>query len=395
MNRLFTLLLASCACAFVAACGSGSSNNMSNNNGNTPAQSSNQPGGSGSGSGSGGSSSGAGGSGGTTAGASSSAAAVAYVSGSNNDLNGVWVDGAGNVSSTSGSPYSVGGAVQDIAINGALLYADWSTQNPQAYHLTAYKADANGALTQLGTMSVGGWTIGFDPTGGTLYVGTLNGFDGYQVDRSTGALTPLPGSPYSHPAFMGMVFPEVSPDGSHLCAHNNGPKSDAINCFVRHADGSLDTSVAHETTPLSQSSLPFYVITSDGAYVIATDLASQVLINAVASSTNPGTGNRVSSGGQTPIGIARTGQWIAVANQKSNTISVFTVNSAGQLMQVGSPVNTVSAPFRLAFSQNGNYLFASSDSGMESFQFNSTTGALSPLNGGKAVAGTARAIAAQ
>ena len=57
---------------------------------------------------------------------------MAYVSGSNNDFNGVRVDGAGNVSSTSGSPYSVGGAVQDIAINGALLYVDWSTQTPQA-----------------------------------------------------------------------------------------------------------------------------------------------------------------------------------------------------------------------------------------------------------------------
>ena len=106
-------------------------------------------------------------------------------------------------------------------------------------------------------------------------------------------------------------------------------------------------------------------------------------------------GNKVSSGGHTPIGIARTGQWIAVANQNSNTISIFTVNSAGQLMQVGSTVNTVSAPFRLAFSQNGNYLFASSDSGMESFQFNTSTAALSPLNGGEAVADTAHAIAAQ
>ncbi|HVH85985.1 MAG TPA: hypothetical protein VM912_04620 [Terriglobales bacterium] len=37
-------------------------------------------------------------------------------------------------------------------------------------------------------MNVGGWTIGFDPTGGTLYVGTLNGFEGYKVDRSTGSL---------------------------------------------------------------------------------------------------------------------------------------------------------------------------------------------------------------
>ncbi|HVH85984.1 MAG TPA: beta-propeller fold lactonase family protein [Terriglobales bacterium] len=192
-----------------------------------------------------------------------------------------------------------------------------------------------------------------------------------------------------------MVFPEVSPDQSHLCAHNNEPKSDAINCFVRHTDGSLDTSVATETTPLSQPSLLFYVITSDSTYVVATDGANQVLINSVASSTNPGTGNKVSSGGQTPIGIARTGQWIAVANQKSNTISIFTVNSAGQLMQAGSPVNTVSAPFRMAFSQNGNYLFVSSDSGMESFQFNTSTAALSPLNGRKAVAGTARAIAAQ
>jgi 6-phosphogluconolactonase (cycloisomerase 2 family) len=103
----------------------------------------------------------------------------------------------------------------------------------------------------------------------------------------------------------------------------------------------------------------------------------------------------VPSGGQTPIGIARTGQWIAVANQNSSTISVFTVNSGGQLIQAGNPVNTVAAPARLAFSQAGTYLFVSSNSGMASFQFNTATGALRPLNEGKAVAGTARAVAAQ
>jgi len=215
------------------------------------------------------------------------------------------------------------------------------------------------------------------------------------VDRSSGALTSLPGSPFSNPAPGGMAFPVVSPNGSHLCARFNGPRAvEAIHCFVRHADGALDSS--GKTIPMSSQSgigFPFLGITSDNTYVVATD-GNQVEINAIAS--NDATAARkVSSDGQNTMGIAVSGQWVAVANHNSDTVSIFAVNSAGQMTLTGTPVNTAGPPDRLAFSQNGSYLFASSDAGMSAFQFNPSTGSLSPLNGGKSLPGISRAVTAQ
>ena len=395
MKRVFTLLVL-CACVFLGACGSTSNNNTSSSNSNSPAPGGNG-GSSGSGSGGGGSSSGSGSgsSGGTTGGGSSATAAIAYVAGSNNDFDGVRVDGSGNASSTSGSPYALGGPVQDMAISGGLLYVDWSVPNTGGYQLSAFKADGNGALISLSSMKVDGPTIGFDPSGASLYVGEGPGIAEYKVDRSSGALTPLPGSPFSNPAPGGMAFPVVSPNGSHLCARFNGPRAvEAIHCSVRHADGSLDSS--GKTIPMSSQSgigFPFLGITSDNTYVVASD-GRQVEINPIASNdaTAP---KRVSSGGQNTMGIAISGPWVAVANHDSNTVSIFAVNSAGQMTLTETPVNTAGPPNRLAFSQNGIYLFVSSDAGMSAFQFDPTTGSLSPLNGGKSLPGSSRAVTAQ
>src|SRR5207248_8229527 len=108
---------------------------------------------------------------------------------------------------------------------------------------------------------------------------------------------------------------------------------------------------------------------------------SQVEINPSASNdaTAP---KRVSSGGQNTMGIAVSGPWVAVANHDSNTVSIFAVNSAGQMTLTETPVNTAGPPNRLAFSQNGIYLFVSSDAGMSAFQLDPTSNSLSPLNGG-------------
>ena len=404
MPRLSALLASFCLVIYVgllASCGGTSSNNSNNPSASAP--------GTGGGSGSGSSGSGSGGSGsagsgssgsgsGSGSGAGSSTAAIAYVSGTNNDFDGVRVDSNGNVSATLGSPYSQPSTVENFAINNHLLLV--ASQGSSTASETSFRADQDGNLAALTTTALAADvnTFGFalDASGNFAYVGGNSGIYGYAVNHDTGALTPLPGSPFPASSPHGWANIVVAPNGSRLCAVFPALKSLAsVVCFVRHSDGTLDTTTQGQNKPAQNTGTGVSLaITQDSAYLIWTDLgAGTVNASPIANNTGQSSGT-THSGGQ-PGEVANSGPWVAVANSQPNNIAIFTVNSSGQITSAGSPVSIASQPGEVAFSADGAHLFVSTESGLLSFSFNKSTGALQPLNGGNPTPGGRLAVTAE
>lgn len=171
-----------------------------------------------------------------------------------------------------------------------------------------------------------------------------------------------------------------------------GRTNDAAICYARHGDGTIDPNTY--VHPISSATgFGGLAITRDSNYVLGTTLSQNSLeIGLLSGSAS----NSVPSGGQLPLGVATdpSGHYVAVANNHSDNVAVFAVDAAGRLTQVGSPVATGSAPGQIAFSPSGSYLFADTQGGTVVFSFNSSTGALTPLNASNPAPGASGPIAA-
>lgn len=110
--------------------------------------------------------------------------------------------------------------------------------------------------------------------------------------------------------------------------------------------------------------------------------------------SSAGNGSPVSSQGTLPAGIAvdPSGHWVAVVNHNSNNVAIFSVG-AGDMLAAAGTAGSAANPAQVAFSHSGNYLFVTTTGGTVVYQFNSTTGAATPLNASNPAAGIDGAIA--
>ena len=120
------------------------------------------------------------------------------------------IDSNGALTPIQGSPFAGGAFDGTVAIDPAGKYAYLPSGNetsPSPGKLFAYSIDAStGALTPVAgspyTTSVGPHSIAFDPQSAFLYLGCFGGpssnggLHGYAINSSTGALTQVPGSPF-------------------------------------------------------------------------------------------------------------------------------------------------------------------------------------------------------
>jgi len=416
MTRLALIATALCICALICSCGSTANNSNSNSAASptSPSASGGAP--SGGSSGGSGGSSGSTGSGGSTGGSSggssgsgsagsgsgsgnASPSALAFAGSSSNQFFGIVVDGSGNASTSAGSPHSVNGDNLFLAASGKLLFVDGHfSSNLAGDNITTYRSDANGALTNLGSITANGAAfIAADSAGKFVYASadtdiqhrgfTSPAMYGFAVDQNSGKLTALPGSPW---ALSGEEAGQigVSPNGSRVCITLVlGRNNQAVQCYARHSDGTIDASSF--VTPVSSSTtIPSFTFSSDGTHVISTDGANNMVhSSAIASSPNT---TAVSSGGSFADGVAldASGHWLAVVNLASATVSIMAVAADGTLSQPGAPVTVGAEAAQAAFSQNGNYLFVTAVDGTRVYSFDAKAGLLKTLNSGNPLPGT-------
>ena len=127
------------------------------------------------------------------------------------------IGGNGALTAIAGSPFAGGTGGVEVAIDptGQFAYVARTVFDSPGT-VSAYSIDATtGALTPVGSplaTATGPTMLAIDPQGAFLYLACNGGpthfgaLAGYSINRSTGALTPLPGSPFSPSDHYSMAF---------------------------------------------------------------------------------------------------------------------------------------------------------------------------------------------
>ena len=283
----------------------------------------------------------------------SSATALVYF------LSGTSVNGAGYAGSTFGdltgyTAPTIGSGFADLMtiVNKKFVYVPMGDTTVQGFSITR----STGALTpitgspfQTGGPSTadGAWA---DPTGKFLYVGSES--SGYiwafQIDQTSGALTEVVGSPFTAVGFSSADIIAIDGSGSFLYAGQGFPSSGVAGFAINQTTGAL--------TPLAGS--PFNL----GIAQIRTN-------------------------GKFLVGVAEIQD--AGASAIDSHVYVYSINSTTGVPTAvsGSPFVTTNAPYDVTVSPNGKYIYlpevvvGGTAAAMEGFQMDTTTGSLTALSG--------------
>ncbi len=313
--------------------------------------------------------------------------------------------GPGGTLTMVGSPFPTGGNgsglfsasnTATVTIRKKFLYvANTGSNNISGFSINT----TTGALTPVpdspfatgGSGSFFGISLAVTPNGKFVYAGNAGSgnISAFRVG-SNGALTPILGSPF----FVGDAPDgiKVSPNGKFLGVAL--PFSDSVAMFRIGSNGAL----APVNSPFAQGGSGG----SDAASSVDISCKSNLLFAAIANSTETevGVSTIASSGALSPIAgspfsfvpgvnsnvgiLSPNNQWLFVSNQDSSTITSLDVGSNGSLAQVsGSPFPDSGAmdPNGMATNAEGTLLYvANGDNTVTGFRINSSNGSLSPVS---------------
>jgi 6-phosphogluconolactonase len=174
------------------------------------------------------------------------------------DLDAYFIDrDTGNLTEVPGSPFALGADGIRVVVHpsGDFVYATSASPYPDSY-VNAFKVQSNGSLTPVygSPYALNSGTTGalaMDPSGTYLYTytnisGSAASVAGYAVDETSGALTPIPGSPFPDPTYPGCTQfctdgasdLAVDPTGNYLYGAEGA--EDALSGFkIDRATGTL------------------------------------------------------------------------------------------------------------------------------------------------------------
>lgn len=224
----------------------------------------------------------------------------------------------------------------------------------------------------------------------------IQAVQGFVIDRNTGAVTEMSGSPF-------MLQPSAEADGvvSDPQGHFlfvGGEGNGSISVFQIDTSGVLTEIAGSPYTNFGLFSADSMAVDGTGnfLYVAQSDPSFPVAVFSIDQNTGA-----LSSVGQFALGVAQvhadsSGKFLLGVAQIQDGfgaavdqhISVFSLDVTGTPTLVGSPVSTVAAPFDFAISPNGNFVYTTGNdplsgtlSPIEGFQLDQNTGALTPLSG--------------
>lgn len=253
---------------------------------------------------------------------------------------------SGALTSVKGSPFEAGDGPEGVAVdpNGKFVYvADFGY--PSSPGVSAYTIDVtSGALTPVkgSPFRIGDfpWGVAIDPTGKYVYVtdagsGSAGFVSGYSVKKTSGALTPVKGSPFA----ADPVPQEVTVDPTGKFAYVVDDSSGAVSAYtIDVTSGAL--------TPVKGS--PF-------------------------------------AAGSEPEGVAvdPTGKFAYVSNAASNTVSAYSINAtSGALTPIkGSPFAAGNDPTAIAIDPAGEFLYVTNFTNVSGYSINASSGALKKVKG--------------
>jgi len=327
-----------------------------------------------------------------------------------NNISAYTIDAASGALNSVGvhSPFAAGNQPRSIAIDptGKFVYAP----NYSGADVSAYTVDsATGGLIPVSGGGAGACTVATDPlncfaTGGgpnAMSVGqygfgyVLNASDGtlsgYGLDPVSGALAPVPGSP-----FAGVSTSQVTTIANLVFA---GSGANVADYTLDPASGSL-TQVTGSPFATTGGMVPNDVAVFPGLgatiYAVGPGGVDSYFLNASNGLTANG-GPYSTGNGSSIIAVSPNLRFAYVANFLDNTLSAFSIDlSSGALTSLGTPIPTGLGPDGIAFapgatgtfylyvSNFGNPLGSGGPGSVSAFAVNASTGAAASVIAGAA-----------
>ena len=227
------------------------------------------------------------------------------------------------------------------------------------------------------------------PGGTFLYISDFNtgSVYAYSINQSTGALTPVSGSPFTHPSLSGHGGPiAINPAGTYLFFSN---ASGTIVSFTIDAQsGLLRPNVA---LPVNDNNQPGYLLVdSTGNFLIASNHADSSGRNYSVFSINSSTGVLIEVVGS-PFTFGQNTQpeqillnsgnsvlYAALSNSQQVNAINFNANTGRLTAIQGAPYPAGAMPVSVAFSASGAFLYAGNTGAgtVSQYSVNTSTGGL-------------------
>lgn len=303
---------------------------------------------------------------------------------------------SGALTPVPGSPFATGTNPDSIAVDPSGKFAYVTTigepSSPSVF-IYAYTINASsGALTPVaGSPFSGGpnpTAVTVDPTGTFAFVTNQgnNTISAFRINAASGALAPVVGSPYA----VG-----TSPQGvaaTSKFAYVTNIADGTVSAFA--IDGTSGALTPVPGSPFAAGQGPGVAVDPAGKFAYATNVSDSTVsgsaINATSGALTPVPGSPFGTG-NAPAGIAvdPTGRFAFVADLGSNAVSAYTISAtSGALTPVaGSPFGSGAAPVAVAADPAGKFAYAAGLSGVSAYTIDATSGALTPVAGSPFVAG--------
>jgi 6-phosphogluconolactonase len=257
---------------------------------------------------------------------------------------------SGTLTTVSGSPFTVGpgqgagGLATDPG--GKFLFVAESNAN----QLAAFTISSSGQLAAVAgsPFATGSFPVedAVDPSGKFLYVSNnqdgLGSISGYTINSSTGVLTPISGSPFATMVNGGPVGLTVHPNGKFLYVAMGGtdvPNNQIVADSIDATTGALSPVTG---SPFATGTQPSWVAINPAGTFLYSANVSDNNVSAFSVDANAGTLSQVSGSpyfaGRGPffLVINSTGAVLFAANELAIGIPTFTVGSSGALTTVAA-----------------------------------------------------------
>jgi len=248
-----------------------------------------------------------------------------------------------------------------------------NSNNVNAYSVTL----STGALTPVTGSPYDGDTgprgVAVDPTQRFLYMAneSSNDVSAYTIDATTGALTPITGSPFP----VGTCNEDAGVSGVHALGTTSGPSA----CGPRGVAVDPSGKYLYVANELSDNVSGFTIDSTTGALTLMADSPF------ASTSMNGSTGPR-------GVAVDPSDKYVYVTNHTSDDVSGYSINATtGELTPLsGSPFPAEETPFDVVVEPSDRYVYVTNhlSGNVSAYALTAGTGALTPITGSPFPAGS-------
>jgi 6-phosphogluconolactonase len=333
----------------------------------------------------------------------------AYVNNFSNSISAFTINAStGQLTPVPGSPFAALGDPQAVTVDpsGRFAYVPNGTDN----NVLAYTIDgATGALTPIaGSPFAAGQdvaSVAIDPSGRFAYVGNVEDDDNkgdvsaYTINSTTGALTPIAGSPFLSGSGGGVLAAAPSGEFGYVLglAPSQPPGTHQITAFSINATSGAPTEVAGSPFTLGEPSNGTMVMAPSGKFIYVLgdnigDLIQALSVNPTTGALTPVPGSPFATDIEPSSAVADpNGKLLYVTNAGSNDVWTYTIADNGALtflntarakvQDVAGSLAIVGGSASVTYTPKFAYVINGSTNNISAYTINASNGHLAAVSG--------------